>query len=75
MVVFFPVQVQGKEVLLHPGATLGSALREAGADPEQALATLDVRKPYSGRLALVEALSSKRDLLALPLGGGEEIDW
>lgn len=75
VVAFFAVQVQGKEVLLHPGTTLAQALREAGADLEQALATLAVRKPYGKRLAPVEALGATRDLLALPLSGGEKIDW
>ena len=75
MVAFFAVQVQGKEVLLHPGTTLAHAVREAGADVEQALATLVVQKPYDKRLAPVEALGATRDLLALPLSGGEKIDW
>jgi hypothetical protein len=75
VVAFFAVQVQGKELLLHPGTTLAQALREAGADMEQALATLAVRKPYGKRVAPVEALGATRDLLALPLSGGEKIDW
>jgi hypothetical protein len=75
VVVFLPVRVQGKEVLVHPGATLASALREAGAEADLALPTLSVQKPYGRRLAAVEALGEKRDLLALPLSGGEEIHW
>lgn len=75
VVVFLPVRVQGKEVLVHPGATLASALREAGAEADLVVPSLSVQKPYGRRLAAVEALGEKRDLLALPLSGGEEIRW
>jgi hypothetical protein len=75
VVAFIPVRVQGKEVLIHPGATLAGALREAGADVDQALPTLGARKPYGSKLASVKALGEKTDLLRLPLSGGEEIAW
>ncbi len=75
VVAFIPVRVQGKEVLVHPGATLAGALQEAGADIDQALPTLVARKPYGRRLAPVRALGEKTDLLRLPLTGAEEIAW
>jgi hypothetical protein len=75
VVAFIPVQVQGKEVLVHPGATLANALREAGAEVGQVLPTLVVSKPYGGDLAPVKALGEKTDLLRLPLSGGEQIRW
>jgi len=76
IVAWLRVTVQDKEVLVHPGATLGNALREAGAnDPEEVLPTLAVRKPYEGRLTPVAFPRATRDILALPLSGGEEIRW
>jgi hypothetical protein len=76
IVAFLRVTVQGKEVLVHYGETLESALREAGADhAEETLGTLAVRKLYEGRLRPVEFSRASSDILALPLAGGEEIRW
>jgi hypothetical protein len=76
ILVFLRVTVQGREVLAHPGDTLDSALREAGAaDPAEILSTLVVRKPYEGRLTPLEFSRAAPDILDLPLAGGEEIRW
>ena len=69
------VRVQGAERLLAVGATVGSAIRAAGAQPEKVLASLSVQWRYGDRLARMEFDRNANDILALRLSGGEVLAW
>lgn len=70
------VSLNGKAYDVAPGASLGSALHEAGIrDAAEVLHTLQVRKPHRRGLAQVTFDRNPEAVLSLPLNGGEEVRW
>jgi hypothetical protein len=76
VIPFVAVTVDGKEVLLPPGAPLRQALNEAGVKNLQSvLETLEIERPYGQGLRDVEFSRAADDILGLRLDGGEVIRW
>jgi len=73
--VFLPITVNGAEVLIRWGATLGEALRARSRASESILPKLVVERPYRGRLVPVQFDRSSPTVFRLPLMGGEVISW
>lgn len=73
--VFLPITVNGAEVLVRWGATLGEALRARSRPSESILPKLVVERPYRGRLVPVQFDRSSPTVFRLPLMGGEVISW
>jgi hypothetical protein len=69
------VRVRDQERTLPVGATVAGAIRAAGGDPQGALASLTLLRPYAGRLTPVQFDRSAHDVLSLRLSGGEAIAW
>jgi len=70
------VMLQDKQVPVITGSNVGEALRTAGvAKPETALANLRVERRFNGRLTPVVFDHASKDILELPLFGGEVIRW
>jgi hypothetical protein len=70
------VSANGNDAFVPVGGTLGEALRGAGLrDGRAALGTLEVRRPYEGKLAPVEFDRTRTEILGLVLIGGEQITW
>ena len=70
------VTVNGAEMLLNWGATLGTAIGAAGErQPNTLLPQLFVFKPYGDRMAAVEFDHTNSAILNLILMGGEAISW
>ena len=70
------VAVNGREVALPVGASVGAAIQAGGEkDPQRVLAQLIVRKLYRGKPVAVEFDRASLDILAMNLLGGEEISW
>ena len=67
--LFLPVTVNGEEKLVH----WGGAVRDAV--PSTAIPTLTISKLHNGKLTPVEFDRSGRDILSLPLVGGETITF
>jgi hypothetical protein len=74
---FVAVRVNGREVRVPvPGANVAAAIRAAGvANPDSVTPRLLVRKRFGGRLAPVRFDANSRDILGLPLAGGEQLSW
>jgi hypothetical protein len=69
------VWVNGAELRVR-GGTVGSAVRAAGEkEAERLLPWLTVQRPYGGKLAPVEFDHASKEILDLPLIGGERISW
>lgn len=74
--LLLPVTVNGAETMVRRGATLGEALRGAGAPrPDLILPQLAVERPYHGQPAVVEFDRTSPAILDLLLIGGEIISW
>ncbi len=74
--LLLPVTVNGREIMVRWGATVGEAIRESGERQAQSLLPrLAVHKPYHGRPAPVEFDPSSNMILNLVLTGGELITW
>lgn len=73
--VFVPITVNGAEVLVRWGATLGEALTARSRPSESILPKLLVERPYRGRLVPVQFDRSSPTVFRLPLMGGEVISW
>jgi hypothetical protein len=69
------VRVRGQERTLPIGATVAAAVRAAEGDPQGALASLTLLRPYAGRLTPVQFDRSTQDVLSLRLSGGEALAW
>ncbi len=68
-------QANGKLVRVPLGGTVREILRAAGAQPEKALSSLRVWRPFGGRLVPITWQPGGRDVLSLVLIGGEDIRW
>jgi hypothetical protein len=74
--LLLPVTVNGAETMVRRGATLGEALRGAGAPrPDLILPQLAVERPYHGQPAVVEFDRTSSAIFDLLLTGGEIISW
>ena len=74
--LFLPTTVNGTEVMVRWGATVGEAIREAGIRrPDSVLPKLTVHKPYHGRPVAVDFDGASSAILNLTLTGGENISW
>ncbi len=74
--LLLPVTMNGAETMVRRGATLGEALRGAGAPrPDLVLPQLAVDRPYHGQPAVVEFDRTSPAILDLILTGGEIISW
>jgi hypothetical protein len=70
------VNVNGSEVQLNWGSTLGGAIRAAGErQPNLVLPRLSLSKPHTGRLVAVDFDRSDPKVLDLVMTGGESISW
>ncbi len=70
------VSVNGSEATVHWPATVGAAIRQAGANNARAIVPrLVVRKEYGGRLVPVVFDRTGDAILGLMLEGGESITW
>ena len=68
--------VNGREVAIRDRWTVRGALQASGlSEPQSALATLEVKRFYDGRLVPVVFDRTRSDILDLPLAGREEIRW
>lgn len=73
--VWMAVWVNGAELRIR-GGTVESAVRAAGEkEAERLLPRLTVKRPYRGKLASVEFDRASREILDMPLIGGEKISW
>jgi hypothetical protein len=72
---YVAVMVQDREVIVTPGSTLRVAMRVAGKQPPDVMETLQVAKPFGGRLAPVRFDRTKADVLDLVLLGDEVVRW
>ncbi len=74
--LFLPVTVNGAELMVRWGATVGEAIRESGErQPNSILPRLTVYKSYMGRRAPVEFDHASPAIVNLILTGGEVISW
>jgi len=74
VVPHFAVTVNGKEVAVPIGASVATAISASGEqNPDRAIATLQLRRPYANTLAPVTFDRTKHDILRLPLRGGEDL--
>lgn len=70
------VFARGSDAFAPVGGTLNDVLRSAGLrDPKTALATLQVRRPYEGKLLPISFDRTRPEILGLVLIGGEQITW
>jgi len=70
------VLARGSDAFAPVGGTLNDVLRSTGIrEPRSVLGTLQVRRPYEGKLAPVEFDRTKTEILGLVLIGGEQIIW
>ncbi|MBL0156252.1 MAG: hypothetical protein IPP47_03995 [Bryobacterales bacterium] len=70
------VFARGSDAFAPVGGTLNDVLRGAGLrDPKTALATLQVLRPYEGKLVPINFDRTKTEILGLVLIGGEQITW
>jgi hypothetical protein len=70
------VTINGAEMFLNWGATVGSAIRAGGEQRfSDILPQLRVYKPYRDRLTTLQFLPSDSAILDLILTGGESISW
>ncbi len=70
------VSANGKDAFVAVGGTLSEVLRGAGLrDSRAALGTLQVRRPYEGKLVPVAFDRTRTEILGLVLIGGEQITW
>ena len=73
---FLAVTVNGSELPVRLGATVGEAIRTAGErQPNAVLPQLAVFKPYNGRPAAVEFDRAGPAILNMILTGGEVLSW
>ena len=69
------VSVNGRPMVVGPGATVRSVIQAARRRPEDVLPTLAVTKSYAGKPAPLVFDRSKQDILGLALTGNEELRW
>jgi hypothetical protein len=70
------LRVNGKPAYVPVGGNVAEVLRTAGVrQPQSALQSLQVLRPYEGALTPVEFDRARPDILSLTLIGGEEIRW
>lgn len=70
------VTANGKDAFAPVGGTLNDILRGAGLrDGREAPATLQVWRPYEGKLVRIEFNRLSTEILGLVLIGGERITW
>lgn len=69
------VKVNGVSVDLLRGSTVRLVIGQTVADPRTVFPKLKVRKLHEDKLYPVEWDRTTDQILALPLEGGEEIDW
>jgi hypothetical protein len=70
------LRLNGKSSSVIIAGTVGDAARAAGVKKqEDLLSTIQVSRPYEGRLLPVEFDRSRSDVLRLVLIGGEEVRW
>jgi len=72
---YLAMRVNGVEVTVTPGSTLGRVIRAAGGDPQKAMATLWLEKPFAGRTTPVHFDRSRPDVLDLVMEGNETVRW
>ena len=73
---FLAVTVNGSEIPVRLGATVGEAIRTAGErQPNAVLPQLAVFKPYNGRPTAVEFDRASPAILTMILTGGEVLSW
>jgi hypothetical protein len=72
---FVAISVNGKEVTVGLGSTLGRVIQAAGKRPEDVMATLTIAKPYAGKLTNIEFDRTKPSVLNLVLLGNEIVRW
>ena len=74
--LLLPINVNGAEVMVRWGTSVGEAIRGAGIrQPDSVLPELAVFKPYRGRLVAVDFDRAGSAILNLTLTGGENISW
>jgi hypothetical protein len=69
------VKVNGRDVELPAGATVMAAVHAGGGKDAEILPQLSVQRVYGGIPKTVEFDRSEREILMLPLMGGEIISW
>ena len=70
------VTVNGRDAFVAVSGVLGEVLRSSGVrDTSEALKTLQVKRPYEGKLTPVEFDRTRTEILSLVLIGGEQITW
>jgi hypothetical protein len=74
--LFLPVTVNGAEIVVRWGATVGEAIRESGErQPNSVRPQLAVYKSYNGRPVPVEFDRASPAIINMILTGGEVISW
>jgi len=70
------VQANGRDAFAPVGGTLNDVLRSAGLrETGSVLGTLQVRRPYEGKLVPIQFDRTRPEILGLVLIGGEQITW
>jgi len=72
---YVAIVVNGSEVRAPVGSTLGAVLRAARVQPEAAMPTLTVGKPFAGKITPVQFDRARPDVLGLVLEGNEVVRW
>ena len=69
------VTVNGKPLVLPPGATVRNAIQASRVRVEAVMPTLSITKLFEGRATAVKFDRSSQDILAMTLVGDEVIRW
>ena len=70
------VFAQGRDAFSPVGGTLNDVLRSVGVrEPGGVRGTLQVRRPYEGKLVPIKFDRTRTEILGLVLIGGEQITW